>query len=359
MWLALAGCGEDSRVSWEITGAADAHTVEAEVRRGGCSASEVVYLSRGPVASWRPSAVPPLERGTWGFAADAVDDECRHIGFGCQEVVLPGPTSVVTTRIEPMAPLDLCPDELCFNGTCAGRPDAGGVDAGPIVRFDAGAPDAGIDAGRPSSCDRYPDAVLCETFDDPLALTDWMVLGDPMTLDLVPMARSGLALEATASTVTWGAIQAEFDTERFGPGDTFYVRAFMYVDGPAMKTIPDGTFTALAVSSDMNPIDGPQIRFARTRFELDAPGTAGIGAGTPYDEWFCAELEVMLDPAMGRIALAIDEGAPRMIGSIRTLPEAGDVEMVLLGIYAPLGGASARILFDELVVSRAPIGCDL
>jgi hypothetical protein len=357
--LALAACGEDSRISWEITGTGDAYTVEVEVRRGGCSGSEVEYISRGPVASWMPTAVPALGRGTWGFAADAVDDECRHIGFGCTEVALPSPTSVVVTEIEPMAPLDLCPDELCLNGTCAGRRDAGvlRMDAGPIVLPDAGAPDAGTDAGR-SDCERYPEAALCETFDSPLEARGWVTLGEAARLSLVPMSRSGLALEAEAGIGGWGAVQAEFDTERFTAGDRFFVRWYGYIDGPDAKFVPGGTFTAIALSSDMNPTDGPQVRFARSRFELDSPGTAGIAAGLPFDTWFCAELEILLDPMMGVVALHVDGGPARMIGGVQTLPTGGDVEMVLVGMYSPTGSAQGRMLFDELVVSRSAIGCD-
>lgn len=359
MWLALAACGEDSRISWEITGAGDAYTLEAEVRRGGCAGSEVEYISRGPVASWMPSAVPPLGRGTWGFAADAVDAECRHIGFGCTEVVLPSPTTVVTTRLESMTPLDLCPDELCFNGTCGGRPDAGvlRMDAGPIVTSDAGTPDAGTDAG-PSNCARYPDAVLCESFDEPLTPRGWVTLGEESRLRLVPMARAGFALEANAVLGAWGAVQAEFDTDRFGAGERFFVRWYMYIDGPGADVMPAGTFTSVALSSDMNPTDGPQIRFARSRFELDSPGTAGVAASLPADTWFCAELEIVLDPVMGSVALRIDGGGPRMISGVQTLPTGGDVEMVLVGIYSPASSAQARVLFDELVVSRELIGCD-
>lgn len=357
--LVLAACGEDSHISWEITGTGGAYTVEAEVRRGGCSGTEVEYISRGPVSSWMPSAVPPLGRGTWGFAADAVDDECRHIGFGCEEIVLPSPSSVVVTDIEPMTPLDLCPDELCFNGTCAGRPDTGVVrmDAGPIILPDAGAPDAGTDAGR-SDCARYPDAVLCEAFDSPLMLRGWTTLGEESRLQLVPMARAGLALEVNAALGAWAAVQAEFDTDRFGIGERFFVRWYMYIDGPEAKVVPSGTFTSIALSSDMQPTDGPQIRFARSRFELDSPGTAGIAAGLPFDAWFCAELEILLDPLMGSVALSIDGGGPRMISGVQTLPTGGDVEMVLVGIYSPASSAEARVLFDELVVSRDPIGCD-
>jgi len=129
--------------------------VRAEIREGGCD---------GPArygSDVRPGArvpVPPVLRpGRWGFSAEALDTSCTRVAGDCDELVLPGPTSV-RSLVRDLPDEPTCDASACSAGICA-RPDAGtrvddawsGTDAGldAPTRPDAGpCPDSG---GAPTS----------------------------------------------------------------------------------------------------------------------------------------------------------------------------------------------------------------
>jgi hypothetical protein len=118
-------------------------TVELEVRIGGCDDGlPTAYRSVRTRTTATGSNLPDdaFERGTYGFAALAVNAECRTIARGCTEVTLPIDENVVVTGLAREPPETLCPESRCSEGTCApptrdgGVPDTGAADAGPPER---------------------------------------------------------------------------------------------------------------------------------------------------------------------------------------------------------------------------------
>lgn len=141
--LALAsGAGACTRpphgLSWTIAFERDvlrtrASLVRAEIRAGGCGGAPA-YVSE--VRPGERASVPPLlPPGRWGFAAMAVSDTCVRFGSACDEVTLPGPTSIASV-IGDATEVTECAAATCSAGACP-RPDAG-VDAGALPGTDAG-----------------------------------------------------------------------------------------------------------------------------------------------------------------------------------------------------------------------------
>ena len=143
----LAGCsggGETRDLPWTVQFETDgdraqATKLEVAVLRGGCAGAEVHRelrdLSPSGAAFGRP---PPLEPGTWAFAARARDASCIWFAGGCETRSLPVPDGqVVTVHVSSVEfdPLPACEPSSCIEGRCTGEtadPDAGtAVDAGP------------------------------------------------------------------------------------------------------------------------------------------------------------------------------------------------------------------------------------
>lgn len=157
--LLAAGCAPSPRdLSWsielespELRGSIE--LVRAEIREGGCDGLARWGVDVRPGA--RVPTPPVLRAGRWGFSAEALSTSCVRVAGDCDELVLPGPSSV-RSFVRDLPDEPACDTSACSAGVCA-RPDAGtledawsGLDAG----LDAPArPDAGPcpDAGTPSS----------------------------------------------------------------------------------------------------------------------------------------------------------------------------------------------------------------
>lgn len=112
-----------------------------EIREGGCDSDRVIwqaFLLDGEVAV----SPPPLGEGRFGLAARAQDADCRWIGEGCEEVVLPESdgTHIVTvleaTAVVVSASPAECVEQLptCGNGSMEAGEDC---DDGNRVETDA------------------------------------------------------------------------------------------------------------------------------------------------------------------------------------------------------------------------------
>ncbi|HVZ35659.1 MAG TPA: C-type lectin domain-containing protein, partial [Polyangiaceae bacterium] len=127
---------EATRLSWTITFADPARfdsddKVLAWIMRGGCNSHEhVLDVELGSDVDM--SGTTTLAPGTYGFAAEARDSQCRPLAFGCIERRLPGHTSapveIVLQSEDGEAPR--CAPELCQAGSCVDEPpDASTLDA--------------------------------------------------------------------------------------------------------------------------------------------------------------------------------------------------------------------------------------
>jgi hypothetical protein len=148
--LALAACSPSPRaLSWSVELASPelrgrVELVHTEIREGGCGgparyASEVRPGERVPTP-------PVLRPGRWGFAAEAHAVDCVRLAADCDELTLPGPTSVAS-RLSAMAEEPACAPGACSAGACAGSDaglDAAGASDAPAPPRDVGVcPDAG------------------------------------------------------------------------------------------------------------------------------------------------------------------------------------------------------------------------
>ncbi|MBX7197441.1 MAG: hypothetical protein K1X94_35680 [Sandaracinaceae bacterium] len=153
--LLAAGCASSARpLTWtveleapELRGVIT--IVRAEIREGGCE-GRARYGVDARVGARVPTP-PVLSPGRYGFSAEALDASCVRVAGDCQELTLPGPTSVVS-HVRDVTDTPVCADGACSGGVCT-RPDAG------IVETDAGDRDALMptDAARPDA-GACPDA---------------------------------------------------------------------------------------------------------------------------------------------------------------------------------------------------------
>jgi len=170
---ASLGCAPDAvEATWEVQFAspdlgARAARVDAVVRRGGCNSTVEVYRATFDPDEGGPD-LPALDPGTYGFAAQATDEQCVVFAEGCLEVELPPSDTSLRVVLDERTQTRACPAVACVRGICAEVPDAGGamdagsdggVDGGVDAGFDAGDLDAGpYDAGDPTMDAGRPDA---------------------------------------------------------------------------------------------------------------------------------------------------------------------------------------------------------
>lgn len=165
---------------------ARAAVVHTEIRAGGCGGT-ARYAS--DVRPGERAEVPPaLAAGRWGFAADAINASCVRFAGDCDELVLPGPTSV-SSLLRGFPDVPACDASECSSGACV-RPDAG-TDAPVPPGTDAPVP-PGTDAG-PDAPRLWPDA---GPRDPGPALAPALPCESPMGAAILPY------LEILAGTVT-------------------------------------------------------------------------------------------------------------------------------------------------------------
>lgn len=145
-----AGCSPPPRaLSWSIELASPelrdrVELVHAEIREGGCG-GPARYASEVRVGERVPTP-PVLRPGRWGFSAEARTADCVRVAGDCDELTLPGPTSV-TSRLAAVTEEPACEAGGCTAGACAGA-DAGidaasAADSSAILRDVGACPDAG------------------------------------------------------------------------------------------------------------------------------------------------------------------------------------------------------------------------
>jgi hypothetical protein len=141
-------------VEWSDPETADASVaVRYRVLAGRCGGETTLeHRSEWIEEGSGPLAPITLEPGAHCFCVEAQDARCRRVARGCETVDLPR-GQPLTLTLEPIAPEPMMCD--CHAGHCG---DAGAADAG--------APEAGRDAGPPEGVDYVvPRAVVPPTID--------------------------------------------------------------------------------------------------------------------------------------------------------------------------------------------------
>jgi len=209
--LGAVGCESTTSLSWRIvfadaTDRGDARRLTATVRRGGCD-GDVVYQTN-LVSGASPSMDPPdLEAGTYGFAGEAYDADCRLVAEGCVEVELPEDGDALELSLASADRRSTC-DGVCRDGLCSpceggacavdGGVDGGpGVDAGPDMDAGVMGPDAGTDAGFDAGVDAGP------TLDAPEVVSPWTGWSSGAAIAPVGMGRTLLSDHPRSPEIRW------------------------------------------------------------------------------------------------------------------------------------------------------------
>ncbi|HJL18006.1 MAG TPA: VCBS repeat-containing protein [Sandaracinaceae bacterium LLY-WYZ-13_1] len=141
----LLGCGGPPEHRLEVRFAdgarrAEVRAVDVRVATGSCGGDGELRYDERYTMDADGMALPPLDRGTWAFSAEAVDADCAVVASACVTATLPVDDATIELTLEPVAGEDRCPAGVCHEGVC--MPSVA-MDAG----VDASAPrDAGTDA---------------------------------------------------------------------------------------------------------------------------------------------------------------------------------------------------------------------
>jgi hypothetical protein len=151
--LALAGCDGGTRgLQWSVVFEPEslgdrASMVEARIVSGGCGDGDLRFVAEVRPSEMEGMAPPALEAGRYGFAARALDSQCRWYARGCEPLELGSPQSprqVQTVLREQATPEARCAPARCMQGRCTE------MDAG--VAADASSGEGGADGAVP--CER-------------------------------------------------------------------------------------------------------------------------------------------------------------------------------------------------------------
>ncbi len=240
-----------------------------------------------------------------------------------------------------------------------GGPD-GSVPVDAAVTPDAPSPDAPSPdapaADRTACDDDFAGATLCDGFEDP-GLAPWFqnVTDGTLIASTSPRYRGDASLRAQMDAVSATA-SAERTLDTPITAGTFYVRGYYYLPTGAFAYLQilkflenGGTFGGVnvAVTADATPNLGA---LAET-----AVGTAPF----PLDQWFCLQLEVVIDATLGSATLSVDGTAVATLTDVPTLPATGSFSILGVGVeFADGAQATTNVFVDEVVLDVAPIACD-
>jgi hypothetical protein len=255
-------------------------------------------------------------------------------------------------------------DELVLD---AGRRDA-------FVRADSGrARDAGSDAGEdddagemrdggadPSACDDvHAGAIFCDGFESGDTFPEWDGLstegGGVPGLSTGERYRGGGAFDARTSG---GSQRAYISREGFGAVATgeLDLRAYLFLRStPATDHISTiFLFDEAANGVALEVYAGGNAAIYLSETDESFP----ISPPIPRDRWVCVELHVTI-AASGTVAFSWDGEERERVADIDTRPD-GSYTDFSVGILnsASSNTEGSALLFDEVVLDDAPIGCD-
>ena len=219
-------------------------------------------------------------------------------------------------------------------------------------------PDAPVGDGAvlPGPCP-LPDSIVCDDFDEGVASTsakgDW---------EWAPGAgRSGTGALRVSSVSDRHAAAVYAWAEPVVSG-RLHARAYVRVAAgepvdrySVLLQLDNGEETSgfEKVSADI---------ISEERLALAAPFTGAGGATTstmPRESWVCLEVAVVVDEtgSVGGMELLADGDIIGSYGPASTLVPGGFSQLII-GAVLSARESPMEVVFDDLIVARAPIGCD-
>jgi hypothetical protein len=283
------------------------------------------------------------------------------LACGCDAWVTPGQEAAAGPPSRP-------PDDSGFappDGGAPGSPDAGEQPA------DAGAPPSAADAGTFDAGTTEADAgalcpaqaLLCEGFDGPvLDSARWsaeLVQGGTLAIDPLRTHHGSGSLHAHVPSV--GDAQAYAAERQTFPlaTDTVYVRAWLYVAGPAPRVHAPIVNVARSGPVYADYSGGIQDRALMTTYWIDT-GEESVTGGLHAlvtDAWHCVQWR--FDAAAGQTDFWLD-GVKDPDAHASGWPHLhfDKLELGVRLISHDAAAATFDLWWDDLVVSPGPVACE-
>ncbi len=208
------------------------------------------------------------------------------------------------------------------------------------------------DAFEARICDRYPQALYCNDFED--GLRDLELSEGMLT------SNGGFGGSVGLSFTAGGMPRVTHELAPVFASGPFYIAARVFLEAGAFI----GDYLVLAqatsnveskISFDLVDLDTPQV----VNSVNDAGGQHAATGSFPRGRWFCFELVIDVSAASdGGVTLSLDE--EQVISGwqgLSTLPTGGWARVELGAFASPANTAVAMVTFDNWVVQTSPIGC--
>ncbi len=344
---------------------------------------------------WARGAVQLLFPGALTIAAACVLDPIDASGRPC-----------------PCAMDFVCVDGRCVAPAAAEQPDAGrqrgadagadaaepGIDAGTRVdagpRLDAGLLEAGreeldagpvVDAGQPLSECRTGGSLgataFCDGFENP-GLHGWVrqlgfgsVTAVPAEDDVQPYLGRLMLRAQIDRTSSWAELfncpfrpggSCPATVAEAEPGETVtsgdvYMRAYVYV--PAGVDIGDVSLLHIGMHRGFDEppagfnIDGNAAAMYIGAAPKWLPEDDDSGAPWPFGQWVCVESHLVVADVDGSASTSIDGQVVVEGDGFDTRPEEPYLRFGVGVGWSGDNQAPLRVYFDEVAISRTPIGC--
>jgi hypothetical protein len=224
------------------------------------------------------------------------------------------------------------------------------------VGFDA-AGDASVtepDAFTARICDRYPEALYCNDFEDGLQTLSSF---DAMITPAGGVGGSaGLAFSAGPGEVPRVTHQLAMPIESapFYIAGQFRLAAGPFVDEYVVLVQTTSNVNS-KISFDLVDLDTPQL----VNIEVGDGGRHGARGSVPRDRWVCYELMIDVSAASaGGVTLSLDgQQAISDWQGFSTLPQGGWAYVELGAFASAANSGTIDVVFDNWVVQTSPIGC--
>lgn len=218
-------------------------------------------------------------------------------------------------------------DEACIAGVCAPLP-------------------------APSPCSEHDDAVFCSGFEDEdlgaATLSDGGELARTSAEHLGGDGALAAAVHAPAARS-----RARYDFAPVAEG-TLHLRVWLYLDEDEVSDVHVHTLTVGSVDTAAYGTD-LHIEGGKLGLSFPVRGDVAGSVAVPARTWFCARLEIALGADDGAVSVWLNDELSAEAADADTLPPEGIVN-ISVGIDAAEG--DVRLLVDDLVLARAPVGCN-
>ena len=358
-----SGCGGSAlSVSWTARVANPALQGQIRgligvVRAQSCTGPE---MFRTEWRRGRQGAAPPvLDPGTYGFEVLALDENCRVVASGCEEVILENDATAIVTSLEASTAPAECGQAMCDDGLCSGRPDAGALDDGGVL--DGAVADGGLDGGPTDAGPQPrcpPTALVCETFDaEPVGWGREENGGGSVAISSARSFAGGASLLVTVPSGATARRILSLDPPYMER--EFYARFYAYLE-------PTPVFGGFAVVFELFDTVSPN----KTSFEFESDDRVQVFASGgefesssidafPRGQWICIQFEGRLEAGGGdgfvRVIVDGRAKASTRIGADTLSPNGFDE--LRFGVASSAANGAMQFHLDELAVDDEPVAC--